>query len=94
MSGRGYLPMETLPYRRAFLVGSGEASGPSGGRAMLSSLECQNPTNASQQKSHRASWAAVRHRKHDLPPHLGELTIHVAINRNAEALHDACNLAK
>ena len=58
------------------------------------SLECQNPTNASQQKSHRASWAAVRHRKHDLPPHLGELTIRVAINRNAEALHDASNLAK
>jgi hypothetical protein len=26
--------------------------------------------------------------------HLGELTIRVAINRNAEALHDAANLAK
>jgi hypothetical protein len=30
----------------------------------------------------------------NLPQHLGELTIGVAINRNAEALHDAANLAK
>jgi hypothetical protein len=30
---------------------------------------------------------AVRHHKHNLPQHLGELTIRVAINRNAEALH-------
>jgi hypothetical protein len=42
----------------------------------------------------RAAWAAVRHHKHNLPQHLGELTIRVAINRNAEALHDAANLAK
>src|ERR1700730_7937002 len=40
----------------------------------------------------RAAWAAVRHHKHNLPRHLGELTIRVAINRNAEALHDASNL--
>jgi hypothetical protein len=38
--------------------------------------------------------AAVRHHKHNLPQHLGELTIGVAINRNAEARHDASNLAK
>jgi hypothetical protein len=42
----------------------------------------------------RAAWAAVRHHKHNLPQHLGKLTIRVAINRNAEALHDAANLAK
>jgi hypothetical protein len=40
------------------------------------------------------SWAAVRHHKHNLPRHLGKLTIRLAINRNAEALHDAANLAK
>jgi hypothetical protein len=60
----------------------------------LWAAECQNPTNAPQQKSHRAAWAAVRHHKHNLPQHLGELTIRVAINRKAEALHDAANLAK
>jgi hypothetical protein len=38
--------------------------------------------------------AAVRHHKHNLPQHLRKLTIRVAINRNAEALHDAANLAK
>jgi hypothetical protein len=32
--------------------------------------------------------------KHNLPQYLSELTIRVAINRNAEALHDASNLAK
>src|SRR4249919_1925711 len=37
----------------------------------------------------RAAWAAVRHHKHNVPQHLGELTIRVAINRNAEELHDA-----
>jgi site-specific recombinase XerD len=49
-----------------------------------------------QQKSHhsikrrhaRAAWAAVRH-QHNVPRHLGELTIRVAINRNAKELHDA-----
>jgi hypothetical protein len=41
----------------------------------------------------RAAWA-VRHHEHHLSQHLGELTIRVAINRNAEALHDAANLAK
>ena len=40
------------------------------------------------------SWAAVRHHKHNLPQHLGKLTIRVAINRSAEAHHDAANLAK
>jgi hypothetical protein len=34
------------------------------------------------------------HHKHNRPQHLGELTIRVAINRNAEALHHAANLAK
>jgi hypothetical protein len=38
------------------------------------------------------SWAAVRHHKHNLP-HLGKLTIRVAINRNVNALDDAANLA-
>jgi hypothetical protein len=39
--------------------------------------------------------AAVHaHHKHNLPHHLDDLTIRVAINRNAEALHDAANLAK
>jgi hypothetical protein len=42
----------------------------------------------------RAALAAVRHHKHNLPQHLRKLTIRVAINRNAEALHDAANLAK
>jgi hypothetical protein len=39
-------------------------------------------------------WAAVRHRPRTLPQRLGKLTIRVAINRNAEAVHDAANLAK
>jgi hypothetical protein len=51
-------------------------------------------TSLDHRRHARAAWAAVRRHKHNLPQHLGELTIRVAINRNAEALHDASNLAK
>jgi hypothetical protein len=40
------------------------------------------------------SWPAVRHHPNTLPQRLGKLTIRLVVNRNAEAFHDAANLAK
>jgi hypothetical protein len=82
----GPLTPQYPPWERTSRVGSSVPQVDSCTAAKIGSLD--------HRRHARAAWVAVRHHKHNLPQHLGELTIRVAINRNAEALHDASNLAK